>query len=107
MNLTRNNNEGVIKRLANSSLKANRSRNIPIIATIAIALCLVTFFLLLPLNIQKRTQNELDGRFQASVYNVSEDEISALKAEIGDENVGFYADLGTIQTAEYTLNIAY
>jgi len=102
-----NNNGAVVKHLAKSSLKANRRRNIFIVLTIAVSSCLMATMVLLAMGFKQEKINDIDGQFQASLLNVSDSTLDALKCDPDLEGAGEYCSIGKKDFSGYTLNSIY
>lgn len=107
MNLQKNNNENVISKLARRGFATNWRRNLPALITIAIAVCLVGVFTLIPLGQKQRVKTSIEGRFQASVYRVSTQEAKNLRQALGNENLGLSSVLTNIKHNDYNLLLLY
>jgi len=102
-----NNNEAVIKRLAKSSLRANKRRNVFIILTIAISTCLMATISLATLGSEQERINDIDGMYQAAFFNVSQDTLAALKADPTLDGAGEYFSIMEKRVQDYSVNCIY
>jgi putative ABC transport system permease protein len=102
-----NNNGAVIKRLAKSSLRANKRRNIMTIVTIALAVALMMAIALIPIEIKQQQKNDEEGTAQAVFLNVPENSINKLKSSPDIEWAGEQYSVGSLKEKDYTLTVAY
>lgn len=73
----------IVKKLAKRNLKADKSRNILIIITIALATCLIMTTTLYFFASQRKSLNDAAGRYQAIINEVDNDTITKL---VNDDN---------------------
>ena len=102
-----NNNGAIIKRLAKSSLRANKRRNIMTIVTIALAVALMMAIALIPIEIKQQQKNDEEGTAQAVFLNVPENSINKLKSSPDIEWAGEQYSVGSLKEKNYTLTVAY
>lgn len=74
----------IVKKLAKRNLKADKSRNILIIITIALATCLIMTTTLYFFASQRKSLNDAAGRYQAIINEVDNDTITKL---VNDDRV--------------------
>lgn len=102
-----NNNGAVIKRLAKSSLRVNKRRNVFIILTIAISACLMATISLVTMGFRQEKINDIDGMYQAAFLNVSQDTLAALKADTALDGAGEYFSIMEKKVQDYSVNCIY
>ena len=73
-----NDTSAITKKLAKRNLKADKSRNILIIITIALATCLIMTTTLYFFASQRKSLNDAAGRYQAIINEVDNDTITKL-----------------------------
>lgn len=102
-----NNNGAVIKRLAKSSLRANKRRNVFTILTIAISACLMATISLVTMGFRQEKINDIDGMYQAAFLHVSQDSLAALKADPALNGAGEYFSIMEKKVQDYSVNCIY
>ena len=95
----------IVKKLAKRNLKADKSRNILIIITIALATCLIMTTTLYFFASQRKSLNDAAGRYQAIINEVDNDTITKL---VNDDRVqvGVSHLLGLVSYGDYKLTVA-
>lgn len=93
----------IVKKLAKRNLKADKSRNILIIITIALATCLIMTTTLYFFASQRKSLNDAAGRYQAIINEVDNDTITKL---VNDDRVqvGVSHLLGLVSYGDYKLS---
>lgn len=71
----------MISRMSRQSLKFSRTRNIFVTITIGLAAALLTTILMFAMGQDQRVKDELAHRQQAGYYNLTEEQVEALKKE--------------------------
>lgn len=102
-----NNNNAVIKKLAKKSLKSNKRRNIYVIITIAIAVCLMASMALLMLGYKQDKINNIDGMYQAAFFNVDQNTLKNLKKDPFLDSAGEYKAISEKRIDDYILKSIY
>ena len=94
----------IVKKLAKRNLKADKSRNILIIITIALATCLIMTTTLYFFASQRKSLNDAAGRYQAIINEVDNDTITKL---VNDDRVqvGVSHLLGLVSYGDYKLTV--
>ncbi len=94
----------IVKKLAKRNLKADKSRNILIIITIALATCLIMTTTLYFFASQRKSLNDAAGRYQAIINEVDNDTIPHL---VNDDRVqvGVSHLLGLVSYGDYKLTV--
>lgn len=94
----------IVKKLAKRNLKADKSRNILIIITIALATCLIMTTTLYFLASQRKSLNDAAGRYQAIINEVDNNTITKL---VNDDRVqvGVSHLLGLVSYGDYKLTV--
>lgn len=72
----------MISLMSKESLKASRMRNIFVMITIVLASALLTAILMFAVGQSQRTKNALSHRQQVSYYNLTDEQVEALKRMI-------------------------
>lgn len=72
----------MISLMSKESLKASRMRNIFVMITIVLASALLTAIFMFAMGQNQRTQNALSHRQQVSYYNLTDEQVEALKRMI-------------------------
>ena len=99
-----NDTSAVIKKLAKRNLKTDKSRNILIIITIALAACLVMATTLYFFASQRASLNDAAGRYQAVIDEVDNDMVTKL-ADDDRVQVGVSNLLGLVSYGDYKLTV--
>ena len=99
-----NDTGAVIKKLAKRNLKTDKSRNILIIITIALAACLVMATTLYFFASQRASLNDAAGRYQAVIDEVDNDMVTKL-ADDDRVQVGVSNLLGLVSYGDYKLTV--
>ena len=99
-----NDTSAITKKLAKRNLKADKSRNILIIITIALAACLIMTTTLYFFASQRKSLNDAAGRYQAIINEVDNDTITKL---VNDDRVqvGVSHLLGLVSYGDYKLTV--
>ena len=99
-----NDTSAITKKLAKRNLKADKSRNILIIITIALATCLIMTTTLYFFASQRKSLNDAAGRYQAIINEVDNDTITKL---VYDDRVqvGVSHLLGLVSYGDYKLTV--
>ena len=99
-----NDTSAITKKLAKRNLKADKSRNILIIITIALATCLIMTTTLYFFASQRKSLNDAAGRYQAIINEVDNDTITKL---VNDDRVqvGVSHLLGLVSYGDYKLTV--
>ena len=99
-----NDTSAITKKLAKRNLKADKSRNILIIITIALATCLIMTTTLYFFASQRKSLNDAAGRYQAIINEVDNDTITKL---VNDSRVqvGVSHLLGLVSYGDYKLTV--
>ena len=99
-----NDTSAITKKLAKRNLKADKSRNILIIITIALATCLIMTTTLYFFASQRKSLNDAAWRYQAIINEVDNDTITKL---VNDSRVqvGVSHLLGLVSYGDYKLTV--
>ncbi len=102
--LFRNNNQGIVKRMAKRSIKAEKVRNVLIIITIAFSTCLILATMLYFFGTQRASLNRAEGMYQATISNLDEKTADVIK---NDDRVlaSFSYMLGMLDYGEYKVTV--
>jgi len=95
-----NDTSAIIKKLAKRNLKADKTRNVLIIITIAFAACLIMATILYFLNGQRASRNSAEGMYQATISDLDDETARIIQ---NDDRViaGFSYLMGMIDYGEY------
>lgn len=107
MNYIKNNNDKIISKLANRSLKINKNRNIAAVITIAFSLCVILSLVLTALSINQINYNSVKDTYQASLKDISEKEIANLSDDNRIYKVGVACFIDYIQIPNGNIVCAY
>ncbi|BCJ94799.1 ABC transporter permease [Anaerocolumna cellulosilytica] len=102
-----NKNTKIIKQLSNSSIKADKRRNLFVILTIAFATCLMLVLALSNLGRSRENKLFLQGRYQASFIKLNNATINSMEMHNSVEKIGRKLDITTQRVDDYTLNIVF
>ena len=99
-----NDTSAIVKKLAKRNLKTDKSRNILIIITIALAACLLMATTLYFFAFQRKSLNDAAGRYQAVIDEVDDDTLTKL---VNDDRlqVGVSHLLGLVSYGDYKLTV--
>lgn len=103
----RNNNSAVVKHLSKRSLRADIRRNIFIILTIAISVCLMATLSLIETGVRQERVNRVEGMYQAALLNVPQETVQALKNDPALDGAGEYFSISENKTENGTINSIY
>ena len=95
-----NDTSAIVKKLAKRNLKADKTRNILIIITIAFAACLIMATILYFFGGQRASRNSAEGMYQANITNLDDETAHTIQ---NDDRViaGFSYLMGMIDYGEY------
>lgn len=82
----------MISLMSKESLKASRMRNIFVMITIVLASALLTAILMFAVGQSQRTKNALSHRQQVSYYNLTDEQVEALKK---DDRIAYQIQIKT------------
>ena len=97
----------VEKKLARRSMKADRRRNIFIILTIALAVCLMGTLSFIYSAQQMQTLDHILGQYQAGCSGLTREEVTRLADTGKFEKWGYAADAGSVRHGDSTLNVSF
>ena len=97
----------VEKKLASRSMKADRRRNIFIILTIALAVCLMGTLSFIYSAQQMQTLDHILGQYQAGCSGLTREEVTRLADTGKFEKWGYAADAGSVRHGDSTLNVSF
>ena len=97
----------VEKKLASRSMKADRRRNIFIILTIALAVCLMGTLSFIYSTQQMQTLDHILGQYQAGCSGLTREEVTRLADTGKFEKWGYAADAGSVRHGDSTLNVSF
>lgn len=99
-----NDTNPIVKKISKRNLKADKSRNVLIIITIALATCLIMATALYFLGSQRKSLNDAMGRYQAVINDIDNDKIEKL---VNDDrvDVGVSHLLGMVSYGDFKLTV--
>ncbi len=99
-----NDTSAIVKKLAKRNLKADKTRNVLIIITIAFAACLIMATILYFLNGQRASRNSAEGMYQATISDLDDETACIIQ---NDDRViaGFSYLMGMIDYGEYKVAV--
>ncbi|WP_312370361.1 ABC transporter permease, partial [Lachnoclostridium sp.] len=107
MDYTKNNNSGIIYKLAKRSLKGNKGRNIAAVITIVFSVCVVLSLVLITLSVWQMNYDLVKDTYQAIVKNVSSEEIGKLMSDNRLYKVGVAYYLDYVETPDRDIFLIY
>lgn len=96
--------QAFVKKISKRNLKADKSRNVLIIITIALATCLIMATALYFLGSQRKSLNDAMGRYQAVINDIDNDKIEKLVND-GRVDVGVSHLLGMVSYGDFKLTV--
>lgn len=99
-----NNNNGIVKKLAARSLQSDRRRNLFVILTISLSVCLMSTMAFYFSSSQKRTLNRIRGQYQAGVSAISREKAEELAATGLLEQWGLESSIDYVKYKDSTLS---
>lgn len=99
-----NDTNPIVKKISKRNLKADKSRNVLIIITIALATCLIMATALYFLGSQRKSLNDAMGRYQAVINDIDNDKIEKLVND-GRVDVGVSHLLGMVSYGDFKLTV--
>ncbi len=99
-----NDTRTIVQKLAKKNLKADRTRNVLIIITIAFATCLIMATILYFLGGQRASRNSAEGMYQANISDLDDETAHIIQ---NDDRVlaGFSYLMGMIDYGEYKVTV--
>ena len=99
-----NDTGAIVKKLANRNLKADKTRNILIVITIAFAACLIMAVTLYAVGTQRASRNHAAGMYQANINGLDDETARAIQ---NDDRVlaGFSYLMGVFDYGEYKVTV--
>ena len=102
-----NDTSGIVKRISNRSISANRKRNIFIILTIALASALLSAIVLYGFGVMQETQNRNQKTAQIMYHAISEQQGQELYKQEEIAWVGEFFNAFSEQVNHSTVNFTY
>ncbi len=102
-----NDTSAVEKRLAKRSMKADKRRNMFIILTIALAVCLMGTLCFIYSAQQMETLDDILGQYQAGCDGLTREEVTRLVDTGQLEKWGYTANIGSLRHQDSVLNISF
>lgn len=99
-----NDTDAIVKKLAKRNLKADKTRNVLIIITIAFAACLIMATILYFLNQKRASRNSAEGMYQATISDLDDETARIIQND--DRVIAGFSDLmGMIDYGEYKVTV--
>ena len=95
------------KKLASRSLKADKRRNLFVIVTIALAVCLMGTICFICSAQEAQTLDHILGQYQAGCDGLTREEIARLTDAGRFEKWGYTADAGTVRYQDSILTVSF
>ena len=102
-----NDTNAIVKKLANRSMKADRRRNLFVILAIALASALMVAIFCSASALERKTEDDIRGQYQAVVVNCDQAMIDRLAANPKVEKFGLSQDYGTSRYEDSVLSVEY
>lgn len=93
--------------MANASIKASRSRNIFVIFAITMTTSMIIAIALYFIGARQQAKNDVLGRYQAALIDVSEKEIDTIRANENIHTVGMTYYIDNLNIEDYSLTTMY
>lgn len=105
--LFKNNNEAVIKKLAKRSMTADKRRNMFVVITIALAVCLMGTICFSYSSQRLKTMERIQGQYQAGCIGMTHESIDRLVETGRFEKWGYATNTSVIRYKESNLNVNF
>lgn len=102
-----NDTSGIIKKLANESLKSNKRSKLFLLLTIALSVCMVFSILLISIGTQEAYKDTQRNKAQITVLGVTDRQSSLLAKNPDVSWVGEYSLIGFFYEGEKSITVAY
>lgn len=102
-----NNNQAVIRKLADRSIKSDKRSRAFLLLTIALAVCMVFSIFLVSTGTQEEYKNTQRGKAQIGILGITDEQLALLRQNENVSWVGEYSVLGLFYEEGKTITVAY
>lgn len=102
-----NNNQAVIRKLADRSIKSDKRSRAFLLLTIALAVCMVFSIFLVSTGTQEEYKNTQRGKAQIGILGITDEQLALLRQNENVSWVGEYSALGLFYEEGKTVTVAY
>ena len=102
-----NNNQAVIRRLADRSIKSDKRSRAFLLLTIALAVCMVFSIFLVSTGTQEEYKNTQRDKAQIAILGITDEQLASLRQKENVSWVGEYSVLGLFYEEGETITVAY
>lgn len=102
-----NNNQAVIRKLADRSIKSDKRSRAFLFLTIALAVCMVFSIFLVSTGTQEEYKNTQRGKAQIGILGITDEQLALLRQNENVSWVGEYSALGLFYEEGKTITVAY
>ena len=102
-----NNNQAVIRKLADRSIKSDKRSRAFLLLTIALAVCMVFSIFLVSTGTQDEYKNTQRGKAQIGILGITDEQLALLRQNENVSWVGEYSALGLFYEEGKTITVAY
>ena len=102
-----NNNQAVIRKLADRSIKSDKRSRAFLLLTIALAVCMVFSIFLVSTGTQEEYKNTQRGKAQIGILGITDEQLALLRQNENVSWVGEYSALGLFYEEGKTITVAY
>lgn len=102
-----NNNQAVIRRLADRSIKSDKRSRAFLLLTIALAVCMVFSIFLVSTGTQEEYKNTQRDKAQIAILGITDEQLASLRQKENVSWVGEYSVLGLFYEEGKTITVAY
>lgn len=102
-----NNNQAVIRRLADRSIKSDKRSRAFLLLTIALAVCMVFSIFLVSTGTQEEYKNTQRDKAQIGILGITDEQLASLRQKENVSWVGEYSVLGLFYEEGKTITVAY
>ena len=102
-----NNNQAVIRKLADRSIKSDKRSRAFLLLTIALAVCMVFSIFLVSTGTQEEYKNTQRGKAQIGILGITDEQLASLRQKENVSWVGEYSVLGLFYEEGKTITVAY
>ena len=102
-----NNNQAVIRKLADRSIKSDKRSRAFLLLTIALAVCMVFSIFLVSTGTQEEYKNMQRGKAQIGILGITDEQLALLRQNENVSWVGEYSAIGLFYEEGKTITVAY
>lgn len=102
-----NNNQAVIRKLADRSIKSDKRSRAFLLLTIALAVCMVFSIFLVSTGTQEEYKNTQRGKAQIGILGITDEQLALLRQNENVSWVGEYSAIGLFYEEGKTITVAY